>query len=327
MEKVLSQREIDALISAVTGQAEEQDEGGRPPQQVGTYDFRSPSRFSREQLRALERIHEQFCRVIGNVLSGRMQMEVDFHVLSVQQLSYGEFIHSLPNPSVIAVYDAGGLGGSLLVQVSFDLIMAVYDRMCGGPGQFAEGRPRELTDIELAIIRKYFFSVLADGFAQVWDQVADMQLHLTAVESNPLYLGLMLDQDAVVVVSLEAGLAGHQEMVNICIPYSSLEPVLSRLTGAYLHRTSRKPSPEEKARLADRLHEVEVEIEVVLGQAQVTVEDLLEMSPDDVVVLDRSQDEDLHVTIGGQVRFLARPGRIGDHLGIVITGENQEAVE
>lgn len=315
MDEILSQEEIDRLVQ----EAREKVRSGEEEPDVVTYDFKRPHRFSKDRVRALQRIHEQFARELSGMVSAKARTRVEFSVSSIDQLTFGEFISSIPNPSVIIVFTMQPLEGSLLIQMSPDISFLLYDRLCGGPG-LALGRSRELTDIELAVLRSQFFQPMGRSFVNAWADIVDLELTLESIESNPQFLQTMTERDTVVIISLNLEINNVQEFVNICISHSALEPVLKDITAHRLFASLRHEQDSEEIRLLQqKVQQAHVTLDVELGSTWVTVADLLDLEVGDVITLDRRRHENLEVRVGNLTKFLASPGRLGEKMGIVIT--------
>ncbi len=327
MDEILSQQEIDELIRQAT--VAMQEEEVQP--EVVTYDFKRPHRFSKERVRALHRIHEQFARELSGLISAKIRTRVELNVASIEQLTFGEFIRSVPNPSVIIVCSMQPLDGSMLMQLSPDISFLLYDRLCGGPGT-SLGRTRELTDIELAVLTSQLFEDMTVSFENAWSEIVDMQVKLESIESNPQFLQLMTERETVVLISLNLSVGNTRDLINICLSYSALEPVLKQLTSLRLFDSlRRRAAPEDIEMLKSRVQQTPITLTVELGSNTVTVADLLSLQVGDVVTLNRRRYENLEVKIGDTTKFLASPGKLGDKLGILITAlwptERKEANE
>jgi len=327
VDEILSQQEIDELIRQAT--VAMQEEEVQP--EVVTYDFKRPHRFSKERVRALHRIHEQFARELSGLISAKIRTRVELNVASIEQLTFGEFIRSVPNPSVIIVCSMQPLDGSMLMQLSPDISFLLYDRLCGGPGT-SLGRTRELTDIELAVLTSQLFEDMTVSFENAWSEIVDMQVKLESIESNPQFLQLMTERETVVLISLNLSVGNTRDLINICLSYSALEPVLKQLTSLRLFDSlRRRAAPEDIEMLKSRVQQTPITLTVELGSNTVTVADLLSLQVGDVVTLNRRRYENLEVKIGDTTKFLASPGKLGDKLGILITAlwptERKEANE
>ncbi len=315
MDEILSQREIDELISQVAGQVQEEEVAS----EVTTYDFKRPHRFSKERVRALQRIHEQFARELSGMVSAKVRARVDLSVASIEQLTFGEFIRSVPNPSVIILCDMQPLEGSLIMQLSPDISFLLYDRLCGGPGM-SLGRTRELTDIELAVLTSHFFEPMAESLENAWSEIVDLSITMESIESNPQFLQVMQERETVVLISLTLGIGNVNDFINICISHSALEPVLKQLTSLRLFDSlRRRAEPADVEMIHSKVRETPINLDVELGSTVVTVADLLNLQVGDVITFDRKRHENLDVQVGDLAKFLGSPGKLGDRLGIVIT--------
>ncbi len=323
MEDILSQDEIDMLIRAASDPdddessatlAEEDQE-----QHSIRYDFRKPNKFSKDHIRALQRIYDQFCRTYSGLMSAKLRSRLDLRVSTIEQLTFGEFVRSLPNPSVLAVLSAAPLEGSSVLQMNPDTASLLHDRLCGGPGRVV-ARSQGLTDIEMAVLRKQVLNTICDLMCDAWKEVTELNFLLEQVESNPQFLQVSADRDVVVLLSLSFEFNDVQDMINLCIPYRTLEPVMKNLTHHRLFESLRQPDPEKLQQLKKKVRSVVLPVEVELGTALVSVQDLLELEVGDAIPLERGRHENLDVKIGALTKFKGTPGKLGSKLGVVITG-------
>ena len=179
-------------------------------------------------------------------------------------------------------------------------------------------RTRSLTDIEIAVFRKQVLHASTTS-RRCLDRCASSQFNLAGIENNPQFLQIASDRDVVALVTLSFKLNELQDMVTICLPYRTLEPVMGSLTQARMFESLQAPDPAQIERLKAKVRSAVVPVEVELGSAVVTVQDLLDLDVGDVIVLDRTRNETIDVRIGSLNKFKATPGRIGDKFGVVIT--------
>jgi len=316
---ILSQEEIDLLIQAATAPKHEQDVGlALDAAQTQAYDFSKPNKFAKEHVRGLQRIHEQFCRTYAGLMSAKLRSRLDLNVSSITQLTFGDYVRSLPNPSVLSIFEVSPLDGTIVIQFTPEIAFVLHDRLCGGPGRLPE-RTRGLTDIEVAVFRKQVLYSINALLADAWTDVQPLQFDLAGIESNPQFLQIASDRDVVAVVTLNFKLNELQDMITICLPFRTLEPVMSKLTQARMFESLRPPDPAQIERLKAKVRSAVVPVEVELGSAVVTVQDLLDLDVGDVILLDRTRNEMIDVKIGTLTKFKATPGRIGNKFGVVIT--------
>jgi flagellar motor switch protein FliM len=310
---VLSQSEIDELLSALSTGAVSVDEIQNEQKQpkIKIYDFKRPDKFSKDQIRTLYMLHENFARLLNTYLSAHLRTLVHVNVVSVDQLTYEEFIRSLANPSVIGVFEMPPLKGNGILEINTNIAFSIIDRMFGGEG-LSSVKPRALTDIEEAIVRRVINKSL-ESFQEAWKQVITIHPRLEAIESNPQFTQIVPPNDMVVIVTLQTKIGQAEGLLNICIPYLVLEPIMSKLTTTYWVASSvAKQSSQEHINLLQRkLEQALIPINVQLGQVTVTVQELLDLAIGDVLQLETRAANDLSVFIGEHEKFKCKPGIVG----------------
>jgi flagellar motor switch protein FliM len=317
MEDILTQSEIDLLIQATL---QPQDALQEVIDNItdASYDFTKPNKFSKDQLRGLQRIHEQFSRAYSGLMSAKFRTRFELKFQAIDQLTFGEFVRSLPNPSVLSIFDASPLPGSIVVQLSPDSAFIMHDRLCGGRGE-SYGFTRGLSDIEMVVFKRQVIANFGKILSDAWQDIEKIDFKLMQVEHNPQFLQLASDRDVVVVVSLRFDFNEVTDSFNICIPFRTIEPVLSRINQHRLFESLSPPDPEKLAQLREKVKSAVLPIEVELGAAVVTVNELLTLEVGDVIELDRKRSENVDVKIGSLTKFKATPGKLGSKLGVVIT--------
>src|SRR6056297_1270507 len=187
MAEVLNQNEIDSLLSALSSgnldveEVKEQSE----EKEIKSYDFRRPNKLSKEQMRTLQMIHENMSRNFTTTLSTKLRSMVNFEVASIEQLSYSEFIHSLPEPTIIGICGMEPLKGQFIFEINPEIGFAVIDRLFGGFGNPIDDI-RSFTDIEQVVIKRVM-NWLLDGFSEAWENIAELKPELLELESNPQF--------------------------------------------------------------------------------------------------------------------------------------------
>ncbi len=311
MADILSQGEIDALLSAfATGEgpvdvtAEEEEK----VRQVKVYDFNHPDRFSKDQIRTMHQLHEHFARIFSTSLSAFLRTIVEVKLVSVDQISYAEFIRSIPNLTSLNIINMDPLEGDALMELSPTLSFPVVDRLMGGAGQVFK-KNRELTEIEQTIIEKVLYRSF-DCLHEAWANVLPLNLSLEASETNPqLLMQRYLPSEMVILMTFEVMMGEISGTLSFCIPYPTLEPIAMQLSSASWYSAAKKELSEEHADvLYKRLRRMNLPLIAYLGSARLTVRDLLELGEDDVVQLGQRIDEDLWVCVGKEYRYQGSPG-------------------
>ena len=316
MHDILSQEEIDLLIRA----ASEPDLGLEPEVQAEdpVYDFSRPNKFSKEHIRALQRIHEQFCRTYSGFMSAKLRHKVEVRVHSIEQILFGDFVRSLPNPSVLSIMRVPPLEGYVIMQLTPDIAFLLHDRLCGGDG-IPMGRSRGLTDIEIAVLKRQVLNVFSSLLGDAWQEVAQLKFELDNIENNPQFLQVAAERDAVALVTMRFTLNETSDMISICLPHRTLEPIVKNLTQIRMFESLQKPDPRRVELLKEKVRSAIVPVEVELGRTTVTVRDLLGLAPGDVIPLGTKKTETLDIKIGSMTKFKGTPGRLGSRLGVVVT--------
>ncbi len=328
MADVLNQNEIDSLLSAISDgsldveEAKEQSE----EKEIKDYDFRRPDKLSKEQMRTLQMIHENLSRIFTTTLSTKLRSMVNFEVASIEQLSYSEFIHSLPEPTIIGISNLEPLEGQFIFEINPEIGFAVIDRLFGGFGNPID-EVRSFTDIEQVVIKRVM-NWLLDGFGEAWENISDMRPKLLELESNPQFTQIVPDSDMTIIITLSARIGGSEGLMNICLPYIMLEPIVSNLNAQYWFSSTReKQTPEHIAKLRKRLNEALVEVDAVLGSTEITVEDFLYLQSGDVIRLDKKVEENAELKIGSHRKYEAVVGNKNNHKAIQIVGVAENMLE
>ncbi|HWR31379.1 MAG TPA: flagellar motor switch protein FliM [Negativicutes bacterium] len=321
MADVLSQNEIDELLSAIsTGVVSAENiKQEQKQKKIKLYDFKRPDKFSKDQIRTLYMLHENFARLLNTYLSAHLRTMVQVSVASVDQLTYEEFIRSMPNPSVISIFEMRPLSGNALMEINPSIVFSIIDRLFGGVGT-PPAKSRELTDIEQSIVARIVNKAL-ESLQEAWRQVVTVEPRLEAIESNPQFTQIVPPNDMVVIITLQTRIAQTEGFINLCIPYLVLEPIMPKLTTSFWVASSiaRAGSQTNATLLQKKLERTLVPLMVELGKVSVTVGEMLDLTVGDVVRLDTRVNEELSVIIGQQQKFKCKPGSSNNRIAIQIT--------
>ena len=321
MANILSQDEIDALMGAVEDEEEAGDEspaesasghGEEKERKVTLYDFRRPNRsFFREQLRIFESIHDVFARQYGASLAAYLRSMVEIEIVSADQLSYGEYVLSLPNSTSLYVFDLKPLEGRGVMEVNPSLTLSIVDRLFGGAGREAKFT-RDLTDIETAVMTRLVQRALS-VLAHSWRGVFKIEPTLAIYETKPVMMHLMSNSESVVLITFELKTQYTSGTISLCYPYSSMEPIMPRITQTRLTSKKGDTSDTERRWMHDQLGASVLPITALLGTADISVRDFLKLRTGDVLPLDRWVRDPVEVHFAGEPKALARPGLKGNY--------------
>jgi flagellar motor switch protein FliM len=314
---ILSQEEIDALLGVV--EPEVQTEPPPPdqpsPEAVLPYDFRRPNRVSKEQLRFLHTIHEGFARQFGNSLSGYLRNIVDIQIISVDQLTYGEYVLSLPNSTALFLFSMKPLEGNGVLEINPALILNMIDRLFGGSGEQASSS-RDLTAIETAVVTRLVEQGLK-ALSVAWQRVIAFEPELQELMKNPQMLQLLPNTETVILVTFELRMGSYSGILSVCYPYIAMDTIIPNMSARHVLMAQNRRVVEGGPEWIGRaLGETLVEVVAELGCAELTVREFLRLRPGDVIKLDRTLNEPVQLLVGGERKALARPGLKGHNRAV-----------
>lgn len=291
------------------------------------YNFRRPDKFSKDHLRSLQDIHREFSRQLSLSMTGYLRMPISIDVVSVDQLTYDEFINSMPSPMTVGIFELSPLPGQILLGFSFEAISCIVDRMLGGVGN-ADASSRELTDIEEALTTKVTEKTIAT-FANSWANIIPAEAHLIAIENNYSLVQVASPGEIVALITLEIQFSGkYYGLMNVCMPYPLLENIIGQLSTQHIFQTKGiMATTEEKQNMIHKLNTTNVDIEVIFGNTKITLKDFMALKPGDVVKLENKIHDDLIVKINGTKKFFARPGTIKNKVCVKITDRYDETTD
>ncbi|TVQ23293.1 MAG: flagellar motor switch protein FliM [Spirochaetaceae bacterium] len=326
MTEVLSQDEIDQLLTAISSGDMDTDEIPQQTDQrkIKIYDFKRPDKFSKEQLRTINMMHETFARLTTTSLSAQLRSLVQLHVASVDQLTYEEFIRSIPNPTTLAVINMDPLKGSAILEIDPAITSSIIDRLFGGHGEGSKVN-RELSEIETSVMEGIIVRVLG-SMREAWNQVIDLRPRLGQIDTNPQFAQIVPPTEMVVLVTLETKVGEVEGMINFCIPYLTIEPIISKLSAQYWYSTVRRGTTTENLNiLREKLSTVAVTVVAEIGQMNLTVGDVLSLRAGDVIRLpDVRVNDPMSLNIGNRRKFLCRPGQIGNRYAVQIVKQLED---
>ena len=322
MSDVLDQNEIDALLAAVSRddagavaapvaavREPTRREASAPAANVTTYDFKRPERVSKEHIRALASLHDGFARNFGATLSGLLRTIIDVRVVGVEQLTYSEFIHSLPNPTCFMIVTAPPLEGQMCLEVSPLIVYPIIDRLLGGSsgGMFIPARA--LTAIEWRIIGRIAERAL-EHLSDVWKNLSDAKFQLIEQESNPQLVHIVAPTEVVVFITFEIKMGAAAGTMSMCIPFNTIESVLSKLTTqSWFGFRPKSATDLHKQRIFRNLTRATVDVTAFLGSARIHLSHLRHLKVGDLLQLDKEPGREMILQVGGRNKFAGQPGQ------------------
>lgn len=329
MTEVLSQDEIDQLLTAISSGEIDTEEVHQATDQrkIKIYDFKRPDKFSKDQIRTVSIMHETFARLTTTALSAQLRSLVHVHVASVDQLTYEEFIRSIPNPTTLAVINMDPLKGSSILEIDPAVAFSVIDRLFGGQGSGVK-LTREMTEIEQTVMEGIIVRILGN-LREAWSTVIDLRPRLGQIETNPQFAQIVPPTEMVVLVTLETKVGEVEGMMNFCIPYLTLEPIISKLSAQYWYSSVRRGTTTENLNiLRERLESIDVPVLAEIGSIQLTVRDVLALKIGDIVRLNNVRMNDpLVLKIGDRKKFMCRPGVVGNKIAVQVMNKLEDVEE
>lgn len=315
---VLSQAEVESLLSAMEQTAPRPAAPKKAPtataappkprEKVSPYDFKRPERVGKEQMRALQTLHEGFGRNFGAALSAMLRAIVEVKLTSVDQLTYSEFVFSLENPSCFNLLKADPLEGHLILDINPSILYPIIDRMLGGGKEPNTQTRRPLTEIELRLVHR-ITSLYLEELRKAWENVLPIQFEVVRVESNPQLVQIVPPNEVVVLISFELTLGELRGMLNLCIPFNSIERIGNKLSANSWISPSRKTStPETQQRVTKNLKGAPVEMVVMLADTTISTKDLLGLRVGDIITTEKDTKQPLLISVEGKTKFRGRAG-------------------
>ncbi|MFD1360347.1 flagellar motor switch protein FliM [Lentibacillus salinarum] len=322
VEEVLSQNEIDALLSAISSgemNAEELKQE-KEEQKVRVYDFKRALRFSKDQIRSLARIHENYARLLTTYFSGQLRSYVNITVASVDQVPYEEFIRSIPKMTVLNIFSVQPLDGRILMEVNPNIAYAMLDRQLGGRGS-SVNKVDNLTEIETMLMSQLFEKSKASLY-EAWSSIIGTDPVLEDLEVNPQFLQMVSPNETVVVVSLDTTVGETSGMINICIPHIVLEPIIPKLSVHYWMQTNtNKRDPDAYEKITQTLQGARVDAKTLLGETTISIDQLLHLHKHDVIALNQPIDHPLQLRINDQPKFYVQAGKSKNKMAVQVLEE------
>lgn len=319
MGDVLSQKEIDDLLAAFSsGEIDAEEMKGTTEKQVKNYDFNRPTKFSREHLRTLEIIFEHYGRLLSTHLPAYLRRTVNVEVMNSEAVIYSEFTNALSNPVLLGIVDFKPLEGNVIIELSDNLGFAIVDRMLGGPGLPLD-KSRDFSEIELVIIER-IFTIITNLLHDPWENVVSLRPRLTRIETNCQFAQMIAPNETVSIITLNVKVGNTEGMLNICIPYAVLEPVIDKLnTKSWYSSEKLKDDEVYKEFIELVIAKAKVPVKAILGRSTISVNDFVNMQKGDIIKLDTKMEDELNVFVGNIWKFTALPGSSSDTYAVKIS--------
>ena len=320
MGDVLSQSEIDNLLAALSSGELDADEMKETANDkvVKNYDFNRPSKFSKEHLRTLEIIFEHYSRLLSTSLPVYLRKNVQVEVINSEAQVYSEFSNALSNPVLLGIIDFSPLDGNIIIEIADNIGYAIVDRMLGGNGTPLE-KSRDFSEIELVIIER-IFTVVTNLLLEPWANVVKLNPRLQRIETNSQFAQIISPSEMASIITMNMKIGNIEGMINVCLPYEVLEPVIDKLNTKYWYSTAKvTDSFAYKEQLEIAIAKARIPIRAELGRSTISLNDFVNIQRGDIIKLNTKTSDELAVYVGNIKKFLALPGSSSDSYAVKIS--------
>jgi flagellar motor switch protein FliM len=291
----LTQQEIDAVFQKVKGRADDASK------KAVAFDFRRPDRIAKSQVRAIHLLHENFVRNLASSLSAYLRSYLTVNLISVEQLSYGEFLEGLPSPTCLVSLSLRPYDGNALIELNSSLIFPIIEIILGGKGRASGALKREITEIEQSLLETLFRIILND-LREAWKGVTLIDFKIEAVATEPQMLQILAPNEAVVAVAIEIRLGENSGTLNFAIPSINIKMIGQKFDQQWSLRKT-EPTEAEQQRVLKLVRNSEVSLDARLRGPRLLVRDLLNIEPGDLLRFDHRIDQLLDCEINGKQKF------------------------
>lgn len=327
MGEVLSQEEIDSLLSALSsGEVDMQDIQSKEEKSVKNYDFKRPTKFSKEQLRTLELIFEHYGRLLSTNLPAYLRKNVTVTVVTSETITFNEFTNSLSNPVILGIANFQPLKGNIIIDMGSEVGYAILDRMLGGQGRTIE-KMRDFSEIELNILNR-IMAVCTDLLREPWKNVLDITPYIERIETNTQFAQIIAPNEMIALVTLSIKIGEVEGFLNMCLPFLTIQDIVDNLNTKFWFTNKNNSNDEDQSvYIESMLRKVDVPVKAVLGKSSIPVKDFLGLQVGDVIKLGTRVDSEMDVYVDKIKKFSAVPGKERDKYAVRVTSIYREEGE
>jgi len=330
---VLSQKQIDELLNSFNTQGskafEEIEEQGSE-KKIKNYDFKSPKKFTKEQLKVIDSIFENYSRVLSSYLTGLMRLYCRVEVMQIEEQRYYEFNNALPDYVMMSlvnmgVHDEDVMETNCIMQISNPITFTVIDRLMGGLGTYSEMN-RDFTEIEITLMQS-IMEKMASSLKSAWSQYIDMDPVMTAIETNSRVMQSIPPDEIIILVSLEIEIKDVKNIMSFCIPAMNLESIMNKFGDRWAKssvKENNKKETERRRNIMDSLSNSDIDVKAILCDTQVDLYDILTLQVDDIIPLNIPIDKNIQLKIGGNLWYDGKLGILSGKKAVKIDNIDKE---
>ena len=324
MGEVLSQNEIDSLLQALSsGELDAEDMKVKDEKQVKNYDFTRPAKFSKEHLRTLEIIFEHYGRLLSTNLPVYLRKTVQVEVMNSEAVTYSEFTNALSNPVLLGLVNVSPLSGGMLGMETLPAILffiIIFFIPESPRWLIVRGQERRAINILERI-----YNVCVSLLPEPWSSVCEISPRLERIETNSQFAQIISPTEMIALVTLHIKIGDVEGLMNICLPYLTLESVMDKLNTKFWYSNLQEHDDKQYTDAIEALiSKAKIPVKAVLGNSTISVDDFVNLQVGDIIRLDSGVNQDLNIFVGNIKKFTALPGAVGDNYAVRVTSVVRE---
>lgn len=323
MADVLTQAQIDEMLKSVAA-------GAAPVAtkteevKIKEYDFRAPKKFTKEQIKVLDSIFENYARLMSSYMTGLLRLYCRVTLITIEEQRYSEFNNALPDYVMMGMVDMGVANDevsetNVIVQVSNAITYTMIDRLLGGKGEYRDVN-RDFTEIEITIMNDVMSS-LAGLLQEPWSTHIELYPKLIGIETNSRVVQTIGHEDTVIIVALEVEINGVKSIISVCIPAINLDEIMGKFIPRYSSQKRKIDAGREAERrdsIMNGINTTDLDITAILGEINLDLYEVLTLQVNDVIPLGKNINTNVEVRVGGKPWFDAKMGTYNNHKAIMI---------
>lgn len=326
MANVLSQNEIDELLSALTsGNDTTEEETKQQEDEIKQYNFRTANKFSKDQMRTLNFIHDNYAGRLSTLLSANLRTTCEVEVISVEEQTFSEFSNSMPSPVIVSLIGMRPLKGPVLLEIMPSIAYEIVNRLLGGT-QRDQSMDKTFTEIELSIL-ELILKKMIEPMREAWQKIIKLETTLDRIETSPQYVQIVSSNEPIAIITMNITIGETSDIVNLCIPHMVVQPILKQLVikSWYSEQKSNTVSSGHKENLSNKLSNIKLNLHAVLDDTYATVQEIMSTQVGDVIKIDHNINKQVTLKVEHIPKFSGFVGMCGKNYAIQISDIKRSA--
>ena len=317
---VLSQEEIDKLLKGMQTLGIDGDSTEEEKTQIfcKKYDFKRPKKFTKEYMKSLSVIHDNFTKLVASYFVSVFSTQVKVEIMSTEQITFHEFIFSMPNPTTIISFEMAPLVGNIYMSLESSLSILLLDSLLGSSDRKNLNLSREFSDIDKKILTHVSNQIL-NTVRVSWEDIVKVDPQFISLETNPATIQSLGPNEPILFVTFRIDIDGRAYFMHICLPYMAIEKMGDVLNKSYMVKTNTSEEADALKKLVRKeLNSVTVDLEAILDKKSISVDDFLSLQNNDIIVLNKRCNSAIEIYIEKKLVFNGVLGLVGTKRGIKI---------